>query len=263
VPSVSPHEQDTTQRPLRHFRVPSKSPACGARVARDEHGVYIRCLNPSCPAQLKERLRFFAARGAMDIAGLGPALIDQLVDRGLVRSLPDLYRLSEDQFVGLEHIGRKSAQKLLNEIAASKKQGLTRVLIGLGIRHVGDRTARLLADEFGSIGALTKASGERLASVPGVGPVAGQSVHEFLHSAAGRQTVQELRRFGVKLTQRKAAAKKAAGRLAGETLVVTGTLSHFGREEAEGLIADLGGKPASSVSRNTDYVVAGRKPGSK
>jgi DNA ligase (NAD+) len=264
IPHVVRVELEKRKGRKKPFRFPTRCPACGGRVARDEGGVSIRCLNPSCPAQLKERLRFFAARQAMDIEGLGPALLDQLVEKGLVRSLPDLYRLTRDQLIGLEHIGEKSAQNLLDHIAASKGRGLARVLTGLGIRHIGDRNAHLLAEEFGSIDKLLKASEERLARIPGLGPVVAQSVSQFFHSEAGQQTIGELRDIGVKLTEEPVAKRaKAKGELAGKTVVVTGTLEHFTRDEVEDLIHRLGGKAASSVSRKTDYVVAGAEPGSK
>jgi DNA ligase (NAD+) len=264
IPHVVRVELEKRKGRKKRFQFPTCCPACGGRVARDEGGVYIRCLNPSCPAQLKERLRFFADQKAMDIEGLGPALIDQLVDGGYIRSLPDLYRLTKDQLIGLEHVGEKSAQNLLDHIAASKGRGLTRVLTGLGIRHVGDRNARLLAEEFGGIDKLLKAPEKRRARIPGLGPVVARSVYQFFHSEAGRKTVEELRGFGVKMTEEPAAKRAGAkGKLAGRTLVVTGTLEGFTRDEVEDLIHRLGGKAASSVSRKTDYVIAGAEPGNK
>jgi DNA ligase (NAD+) len=264
IPHVVRVELEKCRGRTKPFRFPTRCPACRGQVARDEGGAYVRCLNPSCPAQLKERLRFFAARQAMDIEGLGPALIDQLVDEGLVQSLPDLYRLTKEQLLGLEHVGEKSAQNLLDHIAASKERGLGRLLTGLGIRHIGERNARLLAEEFGSIDQLMRASEERLAHVPGLGQVAAHSVHQFFHSPTGRKTIEELKDFGVQMTEEPAVRRaKAAGKLAGKTIVLTGTLAHFTRDEAEDLIRRLGGTAASSVSRNTDLVVAGAEPGSK
>jgi DNA ligase (NAD+) len=247
------------------FHFPTKCPSCGEAVVKDEGGVYIRCVNPSCPAQLKERLRFFAHRGAMDIEGLGPALIDQLVDGGLVKSLPDLYHLNLDQLCKLERMGEKSAQNLLDGIEASKSRGLSRVLTGLAIRHIGERNARLLADEFGDIEVLLEAAPDRLQQVEGIGSVVADSVHQFFHSDSGRKTIDALREAGVKMTEPKKskAAKEGASPIAGKTIVVTGTLVHFQREEIERLIHDLGGKPAGSVSKKTDFVVAGEKAGSK
>jgi DNA ligase (NAD+) len=264
IPHVVRVKLEKRKGRTRRFRFPRRCPACGGPVARDEGGVSIRCLNPSCPAQLKERLRFFASRPAMDIEGLGRALIEQLVDGGMVRSVADLYRLTKEQLLGLEHVGERSAQKLLEHIAASKGRGLGRLLTGLGIRHVGERNARLLAEEFGNIGKLLKASEERLARAPGIGPVVARSVHRFFHSEAGRRTIEELRGFGVRMTEQPAARRaKTKGRLAGKTVVVTGTLEHFTRDEVEGLIRRLGGTAASGVSRTTDFVVAGTEPGSK
>lgn len=264
IPHVVRVELEKRTGQERRYEFPTRCPACGDTVVCDAGGVAIRCLNPSCPAQLRQRLRGFAHRRAMDIRGLGPALIDQFVDRGLIRSLPDLYRLDLDQVAALEHMGRKSAQNLLRQIAASKVRGLARVLTGLGIRHVGERNARLLAEEFGSIDALMDASEERLAQVAGIGPIAAESIHQFLHSAAGCQTIQELRHFGVELTKtRRSVTAKNGAKLTGRTLVVTGTLPHFRRQEIENLIHQLGGEVTSGVSRNTDYVLAGEEPGSK
>lgn len=245
------------------YKFPSKCKVCGGEVARDESGVYIRCLNPSCPAQLKERL-LFASRRAMDIEGFGQALIDQLVDQGLVKSLPDLYTLKVEQLAQLEHMGEKSAQNLIESITASKGRGLTHVLTALGIRHVGERNARLLAEEFGDIQALMTASAERLAQIPGVGPIVAESVHGFFRSEAGVKTIKGLLEHDVKMGE-PLLPKPAASRseFEGKTFVVTGTLTHYSRTEAEELIGRLGGRAVSSVSRNTDYVVAGSNPGSK
>jgi DNA ligase (NAD+) len=261
IPHVVRVELEKRTGREKRFHFPTRCPVCGSRVARDEGGVYIRCLNPSCPAQFKERLRYFAGRQAMDIEGLGQALVDQLVDRELVRSLPDLYRLTEEQVAELEHMGRRSAANLIGAIAASKERGLAHVLTGLGIRHVGERNARLLAERFGNMDALLKASRDNRAEVPGFGPVVGESVHQFLQSTAGRKTIEELQRLGVRMTQQRVSEQK--GPLVGKTLVVTGALDHYSREEAEELIHRLGGRAASSVSPRTDYVVAGEKPGTK
>jgi DNA ligase (NAD+) len=263
IPHVVRVELEKRKRRTRPFKFPTKCPECGGKVARDEGGVYIRCLSTACPAQLKELIRFFAQRQAMDIEGLGPALIDQLVDRRLVRSLPDLYRLTPEQVSELEHMGKKSATKLIDDIAASKDRGLAHVLTGLGIRHVGDRSARLLAERFHSIETIAKASEENL-SASGFGSVVAKSVHDFFHSDSGRRMVKQLRAAGVKMSD--ARPSNAAGRgakLAGKTVVVTGTLSKFDRHEAEELIVRLGGHPSSSVSKRTDFVVVGEQPGSK
>jgi DNA ligase (NAD+) len=247
------------------FKFPKRCPVCGGAVERDEGGVYIRCTEPTCPAQLKERLRFYAHRSAMDIEGLGDAIIDQLVDSGLVRSLPDVYSLTLDQLLGLERMGKKSAQNLLDGIEASKKRGLSRVLTGLGVRHVGEHVAELLAQEFGNIDPLMNATQERLGSVKGIGTVLADSIHRYFHSAAGRKTIESLRSFGLKLTEDARPSPKATGGpdLTGKTFVVTGTLSRYSREEIEGLIKRLGGKASGSVSKKTDYLVAGEKAGSK
>jgi DNA ligase (NAD+) len=246
------------------FRFPTKCPVCGAPVEREPGSAHFRCMGPACPAQLKERLRFFAHRNAMDIEGLGVVLVDQLVDAGLVRSLPDVYRLTEEQLLGLERMGKKSAQNLLEGIAASKERGLSRVLTGLGIRHVGEHVAEILAREFRSMAELMSATTERLARVEGIGPERAESIHAFFHSTAGKKAVEELRELGVKLTEDVPAASAAGSAdLSGKTFVITGTLARYSREEIEGLIKQLGGKATGSVSKKTDYVIAGDKAGSK
>jgi DNA ligase (NAD+) len=246
------------------FRFPKNCPVCRGDVGRDEGGVYIRCLNPSCPAQLKERLRFFAGRRAMDIEGLGPALIDQLVDRGEIKSLADLYALTAEQLEDLERMGEKSAQNLIEAIQDSKNRGLTQVLTALGIRHIGERNARLLAEEFGDIHALMSASEDRLAQIPGIGPIVAESVYGFFRSDAGIETIRSFEQYGISMTEESLSSLPAGRRsLEGKTFVVTGTMSRSSRVEIEQLIRSLGGKTSSSVSKNTDYVIAGSNPGNK
>jgi DNA ligase (NAD+) len=264
IPHVVRVELEKRSGNEKVYDFPSNCPVCKGEVGRDEGGVYIRCLNPSCPAQLKERLRFFASRQAMDIEGLGPALVDQLVDKGIVRSLPDIYNLTVEQLEELERMGEKSAQNLIEAIRASKERGLTRILTALGIRHIGERNARLLAAEFGSIDGLMSASEERLAEIAGVGPIVAESVHGFFKSDAGIETVQSLRSHGLKLSEDPHSRTiVSASRFSGKTFVITGTMKNFSRAEMEERIRRLGGKTSSSVSRKTDFVVAGSDPGSK
>jgi DNA ligase (NAD+) len=264
IPHVVRVELEKRSGAERIFHFPSKCPVCEGPVGRDEGGVYIRCLNPSCPAQLKERLRFFASRRAMDIEGLGPALIDQLVDQGIVKSLPDIYALTKAPLEELERMGEKSAQNLLDGIDTSKDRGLARLLTALGIRHIGERNARLLAAEFGSIRELMSASEERLAQIPGIGPVVAESVYLFFRSDAGIETVRSLEEYGLKMTEDPPSRKsEVSSRFAGKTFVVTGTMVNFSRAEMEERIRKLGGKTTSNVSKNTNYVVAGSDAGSK
>jgi DNA ligase (NAD+) len=234
-------------------------------VERDEGGAYFRCTGVNCPAQLKERMRFFAHRNAMDIEGLGTAIIDQLVDTGLVRSIPDLYRLTLDPLIELERMGRKSAQNLLDGIAASKGRGLTRVLTGLAIRHVGEKVADLLAREFQNIDELMKVSAERLAQINGVGPVLAESICKFFQSTDSRKAIEELRSLGVKLTEDPKPAPQQQGKndFTGKTFVVTGTLKNYSREEIEDHIKKQGGKTTASISKKTDFLIAGENAGSK
>jgi DNA ligase (NAD+) len=198
----------------------------------------------------------------MDIAGLGDKLVDQLVADGLVKSYGDLYRLTFEQLNTLERMGRKSSENLLAGIEASKDRGLARLLNALSIRHVGTRVASVLAENFDSMDELVAASVEQLSGVNEIGPVIAQSVYDFLHSDFGQQTIEDLNSVGVNLKST-TVRPKTGGRLAGKTLVVTGTLTKYTRDEIEELIAQHGGRAASSVSKNTDFVVAGEKAGSK
>jgi DNA ligase (NAD+) len=265
IPYVVRSEPGARTGKEKVFQFPAKCPVCGAPVERDEGGVYFRCTGPSCPAQLKERLRFYAHRNAMDIEGLGTAIIDQLVDGGLVRSIPDIYSLTLDHLLELERMGKKSAQNLLDGIAASKGRGLTRALTGLGVRHVGEHVAELLAEEFRNIDDLMKAPADRLAQIDGIGPVLADSISKFFHSNVGKKVIEDLRYHRVKLVEDPKPKPGAGGGadLTGKTFVVTGTLERYGRDEIERLIKQLGGKATGSVSKNTDYVVAGEKAGSK
>jgi DNA ligase (NAD+) len=263
VVRVEEHRRDGTQRP---FDFPTHCPACQAAVEQDEGGVYIRCPNPGCPAQLRESLRYFASRAAMDIEGLGIKLIEQLTDGGYVRSFSDVYRLAEKrvQLIELERQGEKSIDNLLAGIEASKQQPLWRLLTALNIRHVGQRTAQQLAEHFGLLDVLAAATVEELSQVEEVGDVIAESIHRFFHSEIGQQIVVELRTVGLNFGSPVASKPVVtASPIAGKTLVVTGTLERFGREEIQELIRELGGKAASSVSKRTDYVVAGAEAGSK
>jgi DNA ligase (NAD+) len=262
IPHVVRVEKHLRPDDAREFVYPTHCPACGAKLEKDEGGVFIRCRNIACPAQLGERLLYFASRSAMDIEGLGEKLAYQLVDEKLVSDLSDLYDLTEDQLTSLERMGAKSAQKLRANIEASKSRGLARLLNALSIRHVGARVAAALAGHFGSIDALVAASVDDLAGVEDVGPVIAESVHEFLHSDHGRRAIDRLRAAGLDMTA-PLKPRVAVGFLAGKTIVVTGTLSKYSREQIEALIEQHGGRAGKSVSKKTDYLVAGEDAGSK
>ena len=210
---------------------------------------------------MRRRVRAFCGRGQMNIDHLGEVLIDQLVDHKLVKTFADIYRLKKEDLLGLERMAEKSAQNVLESIEAARERGLDRLLAGLGIRHVGNRVALVLAEHFGSLDALKKASVEELAAVHEIGEVIAQSVYDFFHDKAGLAAVEELQAVGVDPKM----AKKAKGDLplAGETWVVTGTLEHYKREEVEELIQKLGGRVSGSVSKKTSYVLAGDEAGSK
>ncbi len=241
---------------------PTVCPACAQPVERDPDGPHILCVNPACPAQLKERLRWFCGRNQMDIENLGEALIEQLVDGGRVKSFGDLYRLTAEQLAGLERMGDKSAANAIAAIAESRRRGLDRLLAGLGIRHIGNRVAGILADHFGSLDALGAATVEQLSDIHDIGPAIAQSVHDFFHGAAGAAAVADLK--SVEIDPKQSPRPLAApGPLTGQSIVVTGTLAHFDRKEIEQLIESLGGRASSSVSKKTAFVVAGADAGSK
>jgi DNA ligase (NAD+) len=266
IPYVVRSEPGARTGSEKPFHYPKVCPFCGSPVERDKNGVFYRCTGGRrCVAQVKEVLRAYARRSAMDIEGLGEKIVDQLVDAGLVGTIPDLYRLTQEQLLELERMGEKSAQNLLAGIAASTTRGLSHLLAGLAIPHVGDSVAHLLATHFGSARALMGASVEQLSSINGIGPVMAESIHSYFHSEAGKKTIEELGELGLKLTQDAPpkTAQAAGTDLAGKTVVVTGTLSRYGREEIEELIRQLGGKAAGSVSKATSYVVAGEKAGGK
>jgi DNA ligase (NAD+) len=241
------------------FVFPSECPECNSAVVRAEGEVDYRCVNAGCPAKLRESLLHFASRGVMNIEGLGEAVVQQLLDRGLVRSVADLYTLTVEQLSGLDRFAEKSAGALIAEIEGSKRAGLARVLMGLGIRFVGERTAELLAQEFGSIEALRSATAEELERVEEVGPRISQAILEFFAQPANLALIKSLKDAGVDMTAEK---KERSAQLAGLTFVLTGTLPTLTRDEAKSRIEAAGGKIAGSVSKKTNYVVAGEKPGS-
>jgi DNA ligase (NAD+) len=247
-------------RGKQRFEFPSVCPECGSEVVRVEGEVDYRCVNANCPAKLRESLLHFGRREVMNIEGLGEAVVQQLLDRGLVRSVADLYALTEEQLVGLDRFAEKSARTLLAEIDGSKRAGLARVLMGLGIRFVGERTAELLAQEFGSMDALMAATAEELERVDEVGPRISQAILEFFAQPANRALVESLKRAGVEMTAEK---KQRTAQLAGLTFVLTGTLPTMTRDDAKEKIETAGGKTAGSVSKKTSYVVAGEEAGSK
>ena len=255
------------KRPARTSAIaePAACPSCSQPVARDEGGVYLRCANPECPAQIRERLKFFAGRNQMDIENLGPAIVDQLVERGLVRHFADLYALRTEDLVGLERMGDKSSENLLAAIEASKSRGPSPLLAALGIRHVGGRVAEVLAGHFGGVDAVAAAGEQELTEIDEIGPVIAASVHQFFHGDAGRGLVRRLKQAGLDMTgpKRRPPAGGQAGPLAGKTVVVTGSLANFSRKEAKDAIKAAGGRAASSVSAKTDFVVGGESPGAK
>jgi len=247
------------------FEFPVACPECGTEVVQDEGGVYVRCPNIECPAQIRETARYFASRSAMDIEGLGTKLIEQLYEAGLLTSLPSIYRLTEhrDELLQLERLGERSIDKLLTGIEASRIQPLWRLLTGLNIRHVGTSNARVLADRFGTLDQIAGQSEESLAEVNEFGPVIAAAVHQFFNSDYGRQIVEELRSLELNFGQPIEEAPQIEQSLAGLTVVVTGTLQSFSRDAIKEQIASRGGKASGSVSKKTSFIVAGESAGSK
>lgn len=242
------------------FEVPKTCPICSSVAVKDENGVYIRCVNRECPGQLRERLRYFAGRGQMDIEHLGPALIDQLIENGLVENFADLYKLSKDQLAGLERMAEKSAANVINAIEESKTRPLWRLVAALGIRHIGGQSAQILAEHFGSLNAIMTASEEELAEIDQIGPTMAKSIFEYFNDPENRSVIEKLLDGGVKPELPKI---QHSDKLTGKTIVVTGTLENFSRQQVEQAIRQAGGKPSSSVSKKTNYVLTGENPGSK
>ena len=260
-------EVDPSERPddAVEYAFPNQCPSCKSPLTRDAEEAVTRCDNPTCPAQLRRRLEHFASRNAMDIEGLGPAVVEQLVEQGLVKDLSDLYELNVESLGALERMGEKSAKNLLDGLDHSKEQPFDRVLFALGIRHVGATVARTLAREFGSLDALCKASVEELEATPEIGPTIARSLYASLPDLPALDRVLYKLKNKAKL-QFAMEAKEAAApasHFSGKTVVITGTLSNYSRDEAAALIERLGGKTTSSVSKKTDLLIAGEKAGSK
>jgi DNA ligase (NAD+) len=245
------------------FVFPKNCPVCGGPIERPVGEANYYCENPECPAQVRARIEHFASRGAMDIEGLGEAIVDKLVTLGFLKNYADIYDLHKHKakLVRIEGFGEKSVQNLLNSIENSKKQPFHRVLYALGIRYVGSETAKLLADAFGSIDKLMNASVEQISSVYGIGPRIAESVYKFFHDERNLELIKRLKEAGLNFEVKP--EEKAKKKLAGKTFVFTGTLKNFTREEAKEKVEELGGKVSNSVSRKTDYVVVGENPGSK
>jgi DNA ligase (NAD+) len=260
IPQVMEVKKELRPAGTKPFTVPEECPICASAVAKDEDGVYIRCLNPDCSGQLKERLKYFAGRGQMDIENLGAALIEQLVDTGLVKNFADLYKLKKEDLIELERMAEKSADKVIKAIAASKTRPLWRFITALGIRHIGGQSAQILAEHFGSLDALMKATHQELADIEQIGPIMAKSVYEYFHDSKNKLVIDELLAEGIKPEQLKT---QHSDKLASKTIVVTGTLENFTRQQIEQAIRQAGAKSSSNVSKKTDFVLAGDNPGSK
>ena len=244
------------------FVFPKVCPVCGADVVKDAKGAFYRCTGTDCVAQLKRRVRSYAARSAMDIENLGEEIVEQLVDTGLVKTLADIYKLGLNQLANLERMGEQSSRNLLDGIAASKSRGLARLLTGLGLKHVGENVADVLARKFISMKAFAKATEEELAAVEGIGPERAASIRGWFANKTNQDLIESLEKAGIKMDE-SVATVAASSALAGKSIVVTGTLVKYGREEIERRLRDLGAKASGSVSKKTDYLLAGEKAGSK
>jgi DNA ligase (NAD+) len=259
IPKVTEVDKDHP-RGNTEIEAPEKCPVCGMKVVRTEGEVDYRCVNANCPAKLQGTILHFASRGVMNIDGMGESLVTQLTEKGLVKDVADIYKLTKKDLLSLDRFADKSAQNIIDEIERSKKLPLERVIYGLGVRMVGERTAQFLSEHFGSMEELEKASIEELQNVDEVGPRIAESIVEFFSIAANRKLVARLHDAELTLTGQK---KERGTKLAGKTFVLTGTLAHFTRDEAKKMIEDAGGKVVGSVSKKTDYVVAGADAGSK
>ncbi len=261
IPKVVKVVEDAAHpRGTKQFEMPEHCPVCGGNVVRTEGEADHRCVNANCPAKLQGTILHFASRHVMNIDGLGESLVNQLSERGMVKNVADLYKLTKEDLLRLDRIGEKTADNVLAEIANSRKLPLERVIFGLGIRFVGERTAKFLAEHFGSLDAIMNASAEQLEEVNEVGPRIAESIGEFFADAHNHDLVEDLRKAGLIFTGQ----KKAKGtKLVGKTFVLTGTLERHTRDEAKLMIEDAGGRVSGSVSKKTDYVVAGTDAGSK
>jgi len=240
--------------------IPASCPECGSEVVKIPGEVAVRCLGLSCPAQIRETIIHFASRHAMDIDGMGDKYIEQLLKLGLVKNVADLYYLKKDDFMRFERMGDKLAENLLGAIETSKKRELSRFIYALGIRHVGEHTAKLLANAFGSMENLEHASEEELLSIREVGPQVAQSIRTFFHNRNNIEVIERMFNAGVKPSVEE---KRVGGRFTGKTFVFTGALSRFTRDDAKRMVENEGGHAAGSVSKKTDFVVAGAEAGSK
>lgn len=247
----------------REFVMPKRCPVCGGEVYKPPGEAIARCINPSCPAKIENWLKHWCSRDAMNIEHIGPKLIKQLVDRGLVSDPADLYALTERQLMELERMGLKSARNVISEIEKSKTAQLDRLIFALGIRHVGARTARVLAEHFGSLERLSEASLEDLLNIPDIGPETARSIYSYFRMESTKELLKKLERYGVRPTGVERVAAPAETPFTGKVVVFTGELDSYTRSEAEAIVQRYGGRVASSVSRNTDLVVVGRSPGSK
>lgn len=263
IPKVVEVVREKRPKNSRPFKFPSECPVCKSKVVRDEEEVAIRCENISCPAQLKRSLEHFASRNAMDIEGLGTALIDQLVDRGLVKSVVDLYDLKITDLVDLERMGQKSSENVVREIEGSKARTLHRLIFGLGIRHVGIHAAEILASRYKNMDRLMEVSLEEWVAIHGMGPILGQSVFSFFQTDENTKMIRSLQNHGVNMVDTELGVRKKEAFLEGQSFVLTGTLKQFTRDEAQDLIKQFGGRVSSSVSSKTSFVVVGEDPGSK
>ena len=257
VVSVVKEKRTGTEVP---FRIPSTCPICGSKVVRLEGEAVYRCLNLSCSAQLKKTIKHFASKRAMDIDGLGDKLIDKFVDEGVIQNVADLYQLKVQDLISLERMGEKLATNIINAIEGSKERDLERFIYALGIRHVGEHLATILAEHYFSIDDLMKAKEEELMQLNEIGPEVARSIVTFFSQKGNRELIQRLKNMGIILPIKR---KKETGILTGKTIVFTGSLTQFSRDEAERLVMSLGGQASSSVSKKTDYVVVGADPGSK
>jgi DNA ligase (NAD+) len=263
IPRVVGPVNTDPDRPTPRWTMPTECPRCGSTLQKPEDEAVWRCENTSCPSKLRRGLEHFASRGAMNIEGMGFSLINQLCDRGLVASLADIYHLDQPTLESLERMGKKSAANVLREIEKSKSNDVWRLIYGLGIRHVGERGAQVLADHFGSIAEIENAAQETLEQAEDVGPVLAASIHSWFNDATNRALIQRFRDAGVKTVGEKKVAPTGPQPLAGQSFVITGTLESMSREDAQAAIEALGGKVTGSVSKKTNFLVVGADAGSK